>query len=156
MRLTPLDIRQQQFSVRMFRGLDPQEVDAFLEDVADDYEALLRENALLKEQLATHEERARSVGEVERVLKETLVNTQRLTEEMKAAARRDAEMILREAQVHSEKILEAARADDAKLRADITGLRRMRRQVLEDLRATVERYQRLLSDEVKIDAEADD
>ena len=33
MRITPMDIRQQQFTVRMFRGFDVQEVDTFLEDL---------------------------------------------------------------------------------------------------------------------------
>ena len=56
MRITPMDIRQQQFTVRMFRGFDVQEVDTFLEDVAQDYEALIKENALLKEQLQVLEE----------------------------------------------------------------------------------------------------
>ena len=36
MRMTATDIRQQQFAVRLFRGFDPQEVDAFLEEMADD------------------------------------------------------------------------------------------------------------------------
>ena len=35
MRISPHDIRQQQFTVRMFRGFEPHEVDAFLEEVAD-------------------------------------------------------------------------------------------------------------------------
>ena len=43
MRITPLDIRQQQFTVKMFRGFDVQEVDTFLEDLAADYENLLKE-----------------------------------------------------------------------------------------------------------------
>ena len=51
MRITPMDIRQQQFRVR-FRGFDRQEVDTFLADVAEDYERLVKENALLKEQVA--------------------------------------------------------------------------------------------------------
>ena len=42
MRVTPADIRQQSFSVR-FRGFDPQEVDSFLEDVAVDLEAALKD-----------------------------------------------------------------------------------------------------------------
>ena len=43
MRITPHDIRHQQFTIRMFRGFDPHEVDTFLEAVADDYETLLKE-----------------------------------------------------------------------------------------------------------------
>jgi cell division initiation protein len=144
MRITPHDIRQQQFTVRMFRGFDPQEVDAFLEDVADDYEALLKETQLLKEQLAAQEERQRGVLERERTLQETLVTTQRLVEEMKAAAKREADLIVREAELRGEKAVEAARGEEAKIRVEIQDLKRTRRQVSEELLATLERYHRLL------------
>ena len=77
MRITPMDIREQQFTVKMFRGFDVQEVDTFLEDLAEDYETLLKENQLLKEQLQAMEERARGLEDRERVLQETLVTTQR-------------------------------------------------------------------------------
>ena len=43
MKITPLDIRQQQFTVR-FRGFDAEEVDTFLEMIADEYEELMRRN----------------------------------------------------------------------------------------------------------------
>lgn len=145
MRLTPLDIRQQQFNVRMFRGFDPQEVDAFLEDVAEDYGALLKENALLREQVAAHEERARGAGEVEKTLKDTLVTTQRLSEEMKEAARREADLVVREASLRGEKMLEEVRGEEARIRGDIRGLKRRRQELIEELRATVVRYQRLLA-----------
>ena len=90
MRISALDIRQQQFSRRM-RGVDRQEVEAFLDDVAEDYESVVKENAILKEQLATLEDRSRNITEHERTLQETLVTAHRLTEEMKNAARREAE-----------------------------------------------------------------
>jgi cell division initiation protein len=82
MRISPNDIRQQQFTVRVFRGFDPQEVDAFLEDVADDYEALLKESQLLREQVAAQEERSRGVMDLERTLQDTLVTTQRLADDL--------------------------------------------------------------------------
>ncbi|MBI4247102.1 MAG: DivIVA domain-containing protein [Candidatus Rokubacteria bacterium] len=153
MRLSPIDIRQQQFTVRMFRGLDPPEVDAFLEDVAEDYEALLRESTLLKEQLTAYEERARGAGDVERTLKETLVTTQKLAEEMKAAGRREAELAVREAQLQGEKLLAEARAEEATLRTEISGLKRTRRQLLEDVRATLDRYQRFVAEDLKRDGD---
>lgn len=149
MRLTPLDIRQQQFTVRMFRGFDPAEVDAFLEDVAEDYEALLKENTLLKEQLAGHEERSRGVVEIEKTLKDTLVTTQRLAEEMKENARREAQLLLRDAELHGEKMLEEARAEEAKIRTEMQKLKRARRQLVEDLRATIETYQRLMASDLE-------
>src|SRR5229473_411644 len=145
MRISALDIRQQQFTVRMFRGLDAQEVEAFLEDVAEDYESVVKENALLKEQLAALEERSRNITEHERTLQDTLVTTHRLTEEMKQAAKREAEMVVRDAEMRGEKVAEEARADEARLKLEVLTLKRMRRQLLEELRSTLARYDRLLS-----------
>jgi cell division initiation protein len=155
MRITPHDIRQQQFTVRMFRGFDPQEVDAFLEDVADDYEALLKEVQLLKEQLAAQEERQRGVIERERTLQDTLVTTQRLAEEMKAAAKRESELIVREAELRGEKAVEAARGEEAKIRVEIQALKRTRRQLVEEIASTLERYQRTLAADAGAEGDAD-
>ncbi|HMB37279.1 MAG TPA: DivIVA domain-containing protein [Methylomirabilota bacterium] len=155
MRITPMDIRQQQFTVKMFRGFDTQEVDTFLEDLASDYEALLKENSLLKEQLQTLEERTRGLEEREKVLQETLMTTQRLVEEMKDQARREAGVIIRESEVQAERIIEASRSAEANLRGEILALKRTRRQLAERLRATLEMYQRLLDQDIKPDPEDD-
>ena len=148
MRLTPLDIRQQQFTVRMFRGFDPQEVDAFLEDVAEDYEAAIREGALLKEQVTALEERGRGLADREKALQDTLITTQRLAEDMKEAARREAQLLVREAELRGEKMLEEVRAEEARIRSEIKALRRTQRELVEDLKATLERYQRLFISEL--------
>ncbi len=149
MRLNPLDIRQQQFTVRRFRGLDSQEVEAFLEDVADDYESILKENALLKEQLDLLEQRARNFADQEKTLQETLVTSHRITEEMKVAAKRDAQLLLREAELDRERYLDAARAEEAKIRTDVSELKRLRHQLMEDLRATILRYEPLLVNDLR-------
>ncbi len=153
MRITPMDIRQQQFTVKMFRGFDTQEVDTFLEDLASDYEALLKENSLLKEQLQALEERTRGLEEREKVLQETLMTTQRLVEEMKENARREAALVIREAEVQAERIIEVSRKAEGDLHSEIQALRRTRRQLAESLRATVEMYQRLLEQGLKTNAE---
>lgn len=149
MRITPMDIRQQQFTVKMFRGFDTQEVDTFLEDLAADYEALLKENSLLKEQLQALEERTRGLEDREKVLQETLVTTQRLVEEMKDQARREATVIIREAEVQADRIIEVSRAAEGNLQSEIIALKRTRRQLAEGLRSTVEMYQRLLEQDLK-------
>ena len=143
MRMTATDIRQQQFAVRLFRGFDPQEVDAFLEEMADDFEELVRENALLKEQLVTIEERSRGVEGREKTLQETLVTTQKIAEEFKENARREAELILREAHLRAEKFMQDAREEHAKLNADVSVLRRLRRQLGEEILSTLATHKRL-------------
>jgi cell division initiation protein len=146
MRISALDIRQQQFTAR-FRGFDRQEVETFLEDVAEDYESVVKENTLLKEQLAALEERSRNITEHERTLQDTLVTTHRLTEEMKQAAKREAEMVVRDAEMRGEKVAEEMRAEEARLRQDIGALKRLRHQFVEEVRGTLARYERLLASE---------
>ncbi len=147
MRVTPMDIRQQQFTVR-FRGFDRQEVDAFLADVAADYEQLVKENALLREQLAALEERSRGIEGREKLLQDTLLTTQRLAEEMKDGAKREANLLVREAELQGDKLLEEARAEEAKIKAEILALKRTRRQLAEGLRVTLDMYQRLVNEEL--------
>jgi cell division initiation protein len=154
-RITPMDIRQQQFTVRMFRGFDVQEVDTFLEDVAQDYEALIKENALLKEQLQVLEDRTRGLEDREKVLQQTLVSTQQFTEEMKEGARREAALILREAELEGEKLLDSNRTEEAMLRNEILQLKRQRRQVAEGLRSTLDMYQRMLDQDIKDEPASD-
>lgn len=156
MRLTPLDIRQQQFTVRMFRGLDPQEVDAFLDEVADDYETMLRENALLREQVIAFEERSRGLADREKALQDTLVTAQKMAEEVKDNARREAQLIVREAELQGDKLVEEARAVEARLRNDISAFKRTRGRLVEDLQAVLERYHRLLRSDLEAEAGDDE
>ncbi len=143
MRMTATDIRQQQFAVRLFRGFDPQEVDAFLEEMADDFDEMTRENALLKEQLVTQEEKSRGVEGRERTLQETLVTTQKIAEEFKENSRREAELILREAHLRAEKVMQDVREEHTRLTAEVGGLRRLRRQLGEEIMNTLATYKRL-------------
>lgn len=147
MRISPMDIHQQQFTIRVLRGFDRQEVDTFLEQVALDYEQLIKENALLKEQLAALEERSHGIEDREKMLQDTLVTTQRLSEEMKDNARREANLLIREAELQGDKLLEEVRSEEAKLKAEILALKRTRRQLAEGLRLTLDMYQRLVAEE---------
>ena len=147
MRLSPADIRQQHFTERMFKGFDKDEVDRFLDQIAEDYESVIKENALLKEQLSAFEERSRATADLEKTLQDTLVSTQRVTDEMKANTKREVELMLREAKLTGEKILEEARSEEARIVSEMKTIKRTRRQLVEDMRATLAQYQRMFSGE---------
>ena len=51
MKLTPMDINNKEFK-KIIRGYNPEEVDEFLDKIVEDYEALYKENANLKEKVA--------------------------------------------------------------------------------------------------------
>ena len=156
MRLSPADIRQQHFSERMFKGFDKDEVDRFLDQVAEDYESVIKENALLKEQLSAFEERSRAAADLEKTLKDTLVNAQRVTDEMKTNTKREVELMLREARLTGEKILEEARNEEARIVSEMKTIKRTRRQLAEDLRATLTQYQRMFAGDLLTGADDDD
>lgn len=144
MRLTPMDIRQQQFAVKLIRGFDPQEVDAFLDEMADDWDELVKENNLLKEQLATVEDRLKALEAREKTLQETLITTQKMAEEFRESSKRAADIVLREAQLQAEKLLEEKRQEQAQLNADITALKQLKRQTGEELLSSLRMHQRLV------------
>ena len=144
MRITPMDIRQQQFTVKMFRGFDTQEVDTFLEDLASDYEALLKENSLLKEQLQALEERTRGLEEREKVLQETLVTAQKASQEIREAARRETQITLSDAELQAEKIVQGAHARFLRVVDEINELKRQRVQLEGHIRMIVESHLKLL------------
>jgi cell division initiation protein len=144
MRLSAMDIRQQQFAVKLIRGFDPQEVDAFLEEVADDWDELGKENNLLKGQLATLEDQKKVTEDQNRTLQESLILSQKMAEEFKENSRRAAEIVMREAQLQAEKLLEEKRQELGKLTLDIDALKQQKRQLAEELLSTLRMYQRLV------------
>lgn len=144
MRLTPMDIRQQQFAVKLLRGFDPQEVDAFLDEMADSWDELVKENNLLKQQLATVEDRLKAIEAREQTLQETLITTQKMAEEFRDSSKRAADIVLREAQLQAEKLLEEKRQEQAQLTADIAAIKQLKRQTGEELLATLRMHTRLV------------
>ena len=55
MKVTPLDIRRKEFK-RAMRGYADEEVDVFLDDVADEFERLFQENIELQDRIARQDE----------------------------------------------------------------------------------------------------
>ena len=134
MKITPLDIQQQQFTVR-FRGFDIQEVDSFLETVANELEEQIKKNTELREELERKEARIWEYQNMEKTLKETLMvaqatseemkrNSQKAAEDLKASAQREATLTISQAREQAEKIIGETNANLAKTEAAISDLKR--------------------------------
>ncbi|TAJ29512.1 MAG: DivIVA domain-containing protein [Nitrospirae bacterium] len=148
MRLTPLDIQQMQFKVRL-RGYDRREVGRFLEELAQTVEGLNRENAGLREKLASTDAQFADLKKSETALAHTLVSTQALTDDLKQAAQRDAELIIREAELKASELLREARTELVGLQRDLSDLRKQRFLAIERLRSTLRTFERMLAIEAE-------
>ncbi len=148
MKISPLDIQQQQFKVKAFRGLDPEDVDAFLQTVAGEMEGLIRENSQLKEQQSRQSRDMLDMAEKERELRETLLSAQRVIEEMKANARKEAELIVSEAELKGERIIADSERQLGELKSRIEEVRRQKIQFEMSFKGLLESFSRqLVSDE---------
>jgi cell division initiation protein len=145
MKITPLDIQQQQFKVKTFRGLDPDDVDLFLQAVAGEMEGLIRDNNELKEQQARQNREMLDLEEKERELREVLLSAQRVIEEMKVNARKEADLIVSEAELKGERIVADAERQLGELKVRIEEVRRQKIQFEMSLKALLDSFARQLS-----------
>jgi len=146
LRITPLDIRQQEFK-KCMRGLDPHEVQAFLEMVADELELLVKENANLTQRLREVEERVEDYRKLEKTLQDTLTSAHKVTEELRIGAEKEAKLRIREAELKADTIVKESKASLTNLHAQITSLRSQKRAVIARFRSLLLSQLRLLDQE---------
>ncbi|MBW2148134.1 MAG: DivIVA domain-containing protein [Deltaproteobacteria bacterium] len=150
MKITPLDIQQQQFK-RTIRGFDIYEVDAFLNLVAGEFEELLRENNRLKEDLKKREQELSVLKSQEESIKSSLLSIQSITDNVKLNARKEADLIIAEAKLQSKKIISDAQAEMDELRRQCTGLRSQRMQIEASIRSVIQSHLNLLEAEGRME-----
>lgn len=143
MRITPLDIRKQEFRKTM-RGLDSDEVYAFLGTVADEYEAVLSDNKRLREHIVQLEERVKEFKSMETNLRNTLMTAEKITAEAKENARKEADLIVRGAEVDATKSAEAIRAHTQQLRREILELKKHKDNYITRLRTLLDSHRNVV------------
>jgi len=122
MKISPLDIKKQEFANK-FKGYDPDEVDSYLQMVADEMEALIKKNNELSGKIEILDGKLSNYTKIEDVLQDTLLNTQKSAEETKTLAEEKANSIIDEAELRADKILAEARQKLIEIQTEITELR---------------------------------
>jgi cell division initiation protein len=143
MKITPLEIQQQQFRVRL-RGFDMAEVDNFLDLAANEFEELLRENTQLKEEERKKTEKIQELERAERELQNALISAQQICEEMKNNARKEGDLIIEEAKANARKVLETVQTQAMQVETEIAQLKRQRAQFEATLRGILEMHMNLV------------
>ena len=143
MKITPLDIQEMVFRTKL-RGYDREEVNRFLEELAQTVESLNRDNAMLRERLAVMEQQVSELKRTETTLSNTLVAAQSLADDVKRSANRDAELIVKEAELKAGEVIRQARVELGETQRDLSQLQKQRLLMVERMRATLHTFERML------------
>jgi cell division initiation protein len=137
MRITPLDVRKQEFR-RGMRGYDADEVRAFLTTLADEYEAVLVDNKQLRERVLEQDEKLAEYRNLERTLRDTLMTAERVAQEARETAHKQGELLIGEARQRVERVLADGRAQLDDLRRQALALHREKEAFLSRFRSLAE------------------
>jgi cell division initiation protein len=143
MKITPLDIQQMMFKSRM-RGYDKEEVNRFLEEIAQTVEGLNRDNAIQREKIVFLEQQIAELKRNEATLSNTLVSAQSLAEDVKRTAQREADLVMKEAELKAGELIRQARVELADTQRDLSTLQKQRLVMVERIRATLHTFGRML------------
>ncbi len=130
--ITPLDIRQQKFR-KALRGYDVDEVRAFLQNLSQEWERLLEENRILKDELTRAQTQLADYQKMEELLQRTLLQAEETSQKTLENAKKEAAIIIKEAQQKAQKLLNESQEQYHKLQIEIQQLQHKRREILEQL-----------------------
>src|SRR5690625_441754 len=119
--LTPREIHEMEFT-RVFRGYEPEEVDAFVERVVKGYEALYQENRDLKAHIKEAEKELESNREHFVYTDEAIKLAKQAGDDARRAAEQQAEAIIQLAETKAAEIVAAAERETASMRRRVAWL----------------------------------
>jgi len=142
--LSPIEIQSHEFH-RKVRGYDCQEVQLFLQAVAESYQSLVLENQKLKQEAAHQAANLEEFQRRENILKEALYTAQKMADEVKAQALRESQSIVEEAHIRAEKLLQESQLQAHKVDRNIMDLKLERENFLGALKDLLHRVETLVA-----------
>lgn len=110
MKITAMEITNKEFK-KVIRGYRPEEVDEFLDRIAESYEALYKENSSVKEKLLNIEEKINHYNKMENTIQNTLLLAQNASEQARENAKKESELIVKNANETAQRIIDKAHGD---------------------------------------------
>jgi cell division initiation protein len=117
MALTPLDIHNKEFNVKM-RGYDQDQVNDFLDQIIKDYEAVLKQKDDLQTELKASEEKVTYFNQLKDALNQSIIVAQEAADKVKTNAQKEADIINQEAQKNAQNMLNEATEKSNRILAD--------------------------------------
>ncbi len=155
MKLTPLDIRHKEFK-RGMRGYADVEVDEFLDQIADEYERLFKENIDLQERVEALEDKVAGYKRIEETLQKTLITAQASSEELKQNATKESQLILQDAELKARQMVNEAYSERQAIEQNLAKLRNAEEDFRYKFKTLLEGYMRQLQSTPEVAVAAPD
>ncbi|WP_080146182.1 DivIVA domain-containing protein [Marinilactibacillus piezotolerans] len=157
MALTPMDIHNKEFSVKM-RGYDQDQVNDYLDQIIKDYELLLKQKKETEKKLALVEEKLANYDQMQDSLNKSIIVAQDAADRLKENAEKEAEMITKEAENtaahvrqdaedHADELLKEAVGKARKIEEETEALRKQSRIFRQRLQLMIESQLELVKKE---------
>mgnify|MGYP002624822725 CR=1 FL=1 len=115
--ITPSDIQDKVFDKAM-RGYNADQVDQFLDELTEDLQAILAENAQLQEQLEAAKTKLNEYKAQDGAVLKTLESAKALMNDISASAEKRADIITKNAELDADRMLRAARENVERLKEE--------------------------------------
>jgi cell division initiation protein len=148
MKVSPINIKKQEFN-KSFRGYDPEEVQAFLDKLADQFDELQKENDTIKEELETANSHLAEFRRIEKNLQDTLLKAQESSSKAIESVKKQTNLMTKEAEIKANQILEKARENANEIRDAVIKLREERDLIISKLKVMIESQAHLFELKVK-------
>src|SRR5665647_2308046 len=145
MKLTPLDIRHKEFK-RGMRGYADVEVDEFLDEVADEFEGVFKDNIDLGERVEALESQVLGYKRIEETLQKTLVSAQASAAELPQNSAKEAQLILHEAELKGRQLVNEAYSERQGIEQSMAKLKSAEQDFRFKFRQLLEGYLKHLED----------
>lgn len=150
MAIKPIDVRRKEFK-NSLRGYDANQVDDFLDQVADEFERAYSENARMREEISGLRERLQQFSDLEGSIRAALVHAEqaasdvresanREAETVRESARREAELTINEAKSRAHQMLAESSARVERVQSSYEALREAKQTFANDFRRLLKGY----------------
>ena len=117
MPIRPIDVRRKEFK-SSFRGYDANQVDDFLDAVADEFERNYTENQRMREEVSSLRDRLQQFEDLEGSIRAALVHAEQASNDLRRAATQEAEGIKQSAQREADFTIREAQSRSHQMLAD--------------------------------------
>src|ERR671916_350013 len=154
MPIRPIDVRRKEFKSG-FRGYDPNQVDDFLDAVADEFERNYTENQRMREEVSSLRDRLQQFEDLEGSIRAALVHAEEASndlrrsatqeaEGLKQSAQREADFTIREAQSRSHQMLADSSSRIERVQDSYDALQEAKRSFANDFRHLLKTYTEMM------------